>query len=98
MADLGGAGSATLSYDYRRMNLDNSSDYTGVEVSANGTSGPWTELTRHDGTGNDSNYQSASHDISGFISNSTAIRFRTSSSMGGTDTVWFDNIEIACTP
>ena len=97
-ADLTGAASATLSYDYRRMNLDGSSDYTSVEVSANGVAGPWTELVRHQGSGNDSSYQPASHNINGFISGNTRIRFKTSSGMGGTDTVWFDNIEIACTP
>ena len=97
-ADLTGAASATLSYDYRRMNLDSSSDYTSVEISANGAAGPWTELVRHQGSGNDSSYQPASHNINGFISGNTRIRFKTSSSMGGTDTVWFDNIEIACSP
>jgi hypothetical protein len=97
-ADLTGAGSATLSYDYRRMNLDGSSDYTSVEVSANGAAGPWTELTRHQGSGNDGNYVPTSHNITSHISANTRVRFKTSSSMGGTDTVWFDNIEIACTP
>ena len=97
-ADLSGAATAALNYDYRRMNLDSASDYTSVEVSANGASGPWTELTRHDGSGNDSSYQPASHDITAYKSANTRIRFITSSSMGGTDTVWFDNIEIACSP
>ena len=97
-ADLSGAVSATLSYDYRRMNLDSSSDYTAVEVSANGAAGPWTELTRHQGWGTDGNYVPTSHDISGFASANTRIRFKTSSSMGGTDTVWFDNIQILCAP
>ncbi|MDJ0917710.1 MAG: DNRLRE domain-containing protein [Woeseiaceae bacterium] len=95
-ANLSGAATATLNYDFRRMNLDNTNDYTSVEISANGASGPWTELTRHDGSGNDSNYQPASHDISAFVSASTRVRFITSSNMGGTDTVWFDNIEIQC--
>ncbi len=97
-ANLSGAATATLNYDFRRMNLDNTSDYTSVEISANGASGPWTELTRHDGSGNDSNYQPASHDISAYISSNTRVRFITSSSMGGTDTVWFDNVEIQCVP
>ncbi len=80
------------------MNLDNTSDYTSVEISANGASGPWTELTRHDGSGNDSTYQPASHDITAYKSANTRVRFITSSNMGGTDTVWFDNVEIVCTP
>ena len=97
-ADLSGAASATLSYDYRRMNLDSSSDYTSVQISPNGASGPWTELTRHQGSGNDSSYQPASHPITAYKSANTRVRFITSSSMGGTDTVWFDNVEIVCTP
>jgi hypothetical protein len=97
-ADLSGAATATLNYDYRRMNLDSSSDFTSVEVSANGAAGPWVELTRHDGSGNDSNYQPASHPITDYISANMRIRFKTSSTMGGTDTVWFDNVEIVCAP
>ena len=97
-ADLSGAGSATLTYNYRRQSLDSTSDYTSVEISANGASGPWTELTRHDGTGNDSNYVFASHNITSFASANTRIRFKTSSTMGGSDIVWFDNIQIACRP
>lgn len=97
-ADLSGAATATLNYDYRRMNLDNSNDYAAVEISANGAAGPWTELTRHSGSGNDSSYQPASHPITDYVSENTRIRFKTSSTMGGTDTVWFDNVEIACSP
>ena len=94
-ADLSAVTNATLSYVYRRQSLDNANDYTAVEVSANGSAGPWTELVRHQGSGTDSSYQSASHNISSFISNNTRIRFKTSSSMGGSDYVWFDDIEIA---
>ena len=96
--DLSGAATASLDYEYRRMGLDSASDYVSVEVSTNGTSGPWTELTRHDGSGNDSVYQPANHDITPFMSAATRIRFVTSATMGGTDTVWFDNVEIACSP
>ncbi|MEA3244475.1 MAG: hypothetical protein U9Q19_13725, partial [Pseudomonadota bacterium] len=97
-ADLSGAGTATLSFDYRRMNLDNSDDYVAVYVSATGTGGPWTETVRIAGGGNDASYQVSTQDISGHISAQTAIRLRSSSSMGVTDTVWFDNIQIECTP
>ncbi len=97
-ADLTGAASAALTYDYRRQSLDSSSDYTSVEVSANGAAGPWTELTRHQGWGTDGSYIPVSHDISSSISANTRIRFKTSSSMGNTDTVWFDNVEITCSP
>ncbi len=97
-ADLSGATTATLSYEYRRDGLDNSNDYTAVSVSSNGAAGPWTELTRHQGGGSDSSYVSISHNISSFISANTAIRFQTSSNMGNNDTVWFDNIQIECRP
>ena len=96
--DLSGAGTATLSFDYRRMNLDDSNDYVAVFVSATGTGGPWTEIVRIEGGNNDAAYQVSTHDISGHISAQTAIRLRSSSSMGVTDTVWFDNIQIECTP
>ena len=94
--DLGGATTANLSYDYRRMNLDNVNDYVSVQISTNGASGPWVEVARHDGSGNDSNYQPSSHDISAFIATTTRVRFVTGPQTGGTDTVWFDNIEIQC--
>ncbi len=97
-ADLTGAASATLAYDYRRKNLDNTDDYTSVEISANGASGPWNELTRYPGPGSDVSYQTISHDISGFISANTRIRFKTSASLGFKDAVFFDNIEIQCAP
>ncbi|MCU7935398.1 MAG: DNRLRE domain-containing protein [Candidatus Thiodiazotropha sp. (ex Dulcina madagascariensis)] len=93
--NLHGATKASLSFDYRRMNLDNSGDYVAVYVSSNGTAGPWTELDQI-GTTNDSSYQAYSKDISPYISAITAIRLRSSTSMGGTDTVWFDNIQIEC--
>ena len=96
-ANLNGATTATLSFDYRRMNLDNSNDYVALYASSTGTAGPWTELDRFAST-NDSAYQPFSVDISDYISATTAIRLRSSTSMGNTDTVWFDNIQIECIP
>lgn len=96
--DLSEAGSATLSYLYRRNGLDNPNDYTTVDISATGSSGPWTELARYQGPGSDSNYQSASHDITAYLSANTTVRFLTSSGMGNTDTVWFDDVQIECLP
>jgi hypothetical protein len=97
-ADLSGAASATLSYDYRRMDLDNSDDYTRVDIRDGNTASPWSELTRHQGPGTDGGYQSANHDISSYISSKTQIRFMTSSNMGRNDIVWFDDIQIQCNP
>ncbi len=96
-ANLNGATVATLTFDYRRMGLDNSNDYVAVYASSSGTAGIWTELDRI-GTNNDAIYQSYSRDISSFISANTAIRLRSSISMGNRDTVWFDNVQIECIP
>ena len=93
--DLSGADSATLTYRYRRMNLDASSDYVRVEISATGGA-PWTLLAEHAGPDNDGSYQTANHDISGHMSATTTLRLITSPSMGGTDTVWFDDVEASC--
>ncbi len=93
--DLSGADSATLTYRYRRMNLDTSSDYVRVEISATGGA-PWTLLAEHAGPDNDGSYQTANHDISGHMSATTTLRLITSPSMGGTDTVWFDDVEASC--
>ncbi|MGD8615472.1 MAG: DNRLRE domain-containing protein [Gammaproteobacteria bacterium] len=96
--DLSGATTATLSFDYRREALDDSDDYVAVYVSATGTGGPWTEIARIAGGSNDASYQTSSHDISGHISSQTAIRLRSSPSMGVMDRVWFDNVQVECVP
>ncbi|MDX2505986.1 MAG: LamG domain-containing protein, partial [Gammaproteobacteria bacterium] len=97
MVDLSGAISAVLSFDYRRMNLDKSSDYVELSISMTGTGGPWTPLDQF-GTSNDTAYQSYTRNITEYISANTAIQLRSSSKMGPTDTVWFDNIQIQCSP
>jgi len=97
-ADLSGAAAATLSFEYRRSGLDRSSDYVKLEISSNGAAGPWAELTRFQGSATDSAYQSFSQDISAYISAATRIRLITSPTMGATDTVMFDNIQIQCSP
>ncbi len=97
LIDLDGATSATISLQYRRQDLDNGNDYVALLVSMGGLAGPWTEIDRF-GTNNDSSYQSYSRDISSFISANTAIRLRSSPNMGNSDTVWFDDIEVSCSP
>ncbi len=92
--DLSGYTSATLSFIYRRRGLDNSSDYVTVDVSADGGS-TWTELDRLQGSANDASYLSASYDISSYIAANTRIRFLSSSSLGNSDRVYFDNVEIS---
>lgn len=98
--DLTGATSATLTFDYRRSRLDRSSDYAVVQMSAKGMAGPWTEIARYDGgtTGTDAAFLSDKLDISSYISSNTAIQLITSPTMGGTDTVHFDNIQVSCSP
>jgi hypothetical protein len=97
-ADLSGAAAVTLSFEYRRSSLDNTSDYVKLEISSNGAAGPWAELTRFQGSATDSAYQSFSQDISAYISAATRIRLITSPTMGNMDTVIFDNVQIQCSP
>jgi len=94
-ADLSGAFSATISYVYRR-DLKDPEDYTKVEIRDGNTATPWAELARHQGKANDKHYQTASHDISPYISDRTQIRFLTSPDMGNNEEVFFDNIQILC--
>ncbi len=95
--DLSTAGSATLSFDYRRQNLSGSNDYVAVEVSYDGGSN-WSELDRFTGTATDGSYTSASYPLNaGSLSANTRIRFLTpNSGMGNNNMVWFDDVEIAC--
>ncbi|MCF6193674.1 MAG: DUF5050 domain-containing protein, partial [Kangiellaceae bacterium] len=94
IADLTGAATATLSFDYRRVALDSSGDFVAVTVSDDGGSS-WILLSNI-GTTNDSSYQSFSIDISSYISADTMVRLRSSTSMGNKDIVYFDNFQIEC--
>ena len=100
LVNLDGAASATLTFDYRRQDLDNANDYVAIYVSQNGLSGSWTELPgpRIQGGGTDGSYQSWSRDISAYISANTAVRLRSSPDMANNDIVYFDNIQISCSP
>ncbi len=96
-ADLSNAGSATLSFNYRRVALDRASDYVIVQANTGGTD-RWAEIARFEGPGTDDTYQYHSVDISSYISATTRIRFITSSSMGSNDIVWIDNVKVNCSP
>ncbi|MEE8343066.1 MAG: DNRLRE domain-containing protein, partial [Gammaproteobacteria bacterium] len=96
-ADLTGAASATLSFSYKRISLDNADDYVAIEVSANGDAGPWIELDRL-GTTNDAFFVAKIFDITPYISSNTRIRFKSSPNLGNRDQVWFDNVNIQCSP
>ncbi len=84
---------ATLTFDYRRVNLSKVDDYATIEVSADGGKS-WTELGRLQGAANDLDYFSASYDISPYIATNTRIRFVTSRSMGSRESVNFDHVQI----
>ena len=93
-ANLEGAVTVTLSFIYRRENLDDADDYVAVEVSTNGIFGPWTEIARFAGPDNESSYQPFSQDISAYIDSDFAIRFIGSPNLAVTEGMWFDDVQI----
>ncbi|HSK80198.1 MAG TPA: hypothetical protein VLQ45_27335, partial [Thermoanaerobaculia bacterium] len=94
-ANLNGVTSATLTFDYRRVDLDGTGDYVAIDVSSNG-GGSWTELSpRIQGPTNDGGFTGTSYDITAYIATNTRIRFRTSSGLGNNDIVYIDNVEIS---
>ncbi len=96
-ANLAGVASAMLSFQYKRSGLDNSADYVAIQISANGGS-TWTELARYVGPGSDSAWQTASFNIVGYATANTMIRFATSSSLGSSDILYVDNVQIEYAP
>ncbi len=87
-----------LILDHRRKNLDDSDQYVTIEMSATGTAGPWTEIDRITGPGEDTSYVLTGYDISAFISANTALRLLTSTGVTGDDEVHWDNVQIKCVP
>jgi hypothetical protein len=96
-ANLSGAASATLTLNYRRNGLDDPADYVSIEVSGDGGNS-WNSLGSLQGPNNDPSYMTTSYNISSFISKNTRIRFISSSYLGKQDQVFFDNVQITCTP
>jgi hypothetical protein len=96
-ANLAGAGSATLMFDYRRNGLDDYADLVTVMVSGDG-GGSWFTLDEFRGASSDTAYQAASHDISSYSGPNTRIRFISSNFLGKKDGVYFDNVQITCAP
>jgi hypothetical protein len=97
-ANLDGATTATLSFLYRRASLDDPTDYVAVELSINGSGGPWTEIARFEGPADESAYLTFSQDISAYISADFAIRFISSPTLDGREDVWFDEVDISISP
>ena len=91
-ADLSAYDTASLSFDYRRDNANASFSFK-VWASANGPSGPFTEIFAIT-PGDDALYvASGSLDISGHRSATTTIRF--SNEAGAATGFYLDNIEIS---
>lgn len=93
MVNLEGISTATLNFTYRRQSLNSGSDYVAIYASSNGGSS-YAEIDRITGPNNDSSFQSASYDISSYTASNTIIRFQSSSSLGSSDFINFDNIEV----
>ena len=85
--------SATLRVTYERSGLDDANDYATLDISSDGGKS-WTELDRFAGPANFSSPQLSAHNITSYISPNTRIRMLTSSSMGNTDLVYFDDVVI----
>jgi len=86
-ANLTGASTATLSYDWLR---DSYSGVVKARASWDGGSN-WADIFSHT-TGNDVSLQSSTYDISAYISPAFVIEFIAQSPTGGT--IYFDNVKI----
>lgn len=92
--DLSGAGQGFLSLQYQRVQLDDAADAVTVEVSANGTVGPWVQLQRFEGAADDSGFVSELFDLGDYLSANTRIRLKSSTGMGADDRVLFDDVRV----
>ncbi len=95
-ANLSGAVLAILSFDYRRLDLEDT-DSVYIEVSTNGS--PFVEVARIVGGGaqTDGAYIRVSTNISRFVSANTVIQFRTDFGGFSGDNVLLDNVQISAT-
>jgi|GEM_PF-1363484 len=94
-ADCSGYTRAILSFVYQRRGFDDANDWVEIQVSPTGGAGTWTTLARYAGPTNDTTNQSASFDISAYLSATTSIRFYSSPNLGGGDSFYFDDVQIA---
>ncbi len=92
--DISSCDSATLSFDYRRVGLDENTDEVVLRIGMNSTL--TTDIGVFEGPTNDATYQPFSADITNWIDDDTIIRLLTSSTMGGSDIVYFDNVLVEC--
>ena len=94
--DLTGYTSATLNLTYWRSSLENSDDWAALEYSTNG-GGAWTEVARVEGPGTDaagSPQTLTGVDMDGATGGNARFRVLTAPNMGGSDRVYFDDIDI----
>lgn len=99
LADLaiaGGSGcTATLSFDRRRVGLDNANDFVTVAISGSGAGGPFTTLDTFAGPGNDGAFVSESYNLAASdVTATTVVRFLGSPNLGNNDEVRFDNVQL----
>ena len=95
--NLSGAGAVIFTLEYLRNGLDDAADGVNIEVSGDGGNS-WNFLGNLAGPDNDASYRTTSYNISSFIAPNTRIRFISSGSLGKQDEVFFDNVQITCTP
>jgi len=94
--NLSDAATATLSFAYRRKDMNEISDVVRIEISVdNGTT--WVEVARLTGPDTDAALQVASYDISAYMAAGTAIRFVTSDTFDTLDKFYVDYVEISYT-
>ncbi|MDQ2082928.1 VCBS domain-containing protein [Xanthobacteraceae bacterium Astr-EGSB] len=96
--DLAGMTSATLTFDYQRVQLESADDQVIVEVSSDGVN--FTQIgVIGGGAFDDAAFQTASFDISAYASATTTIRFTATNGLdyGGGDFDWvrIDNVNVA---
>ncbi|MCO5106476.1 MAG: VCBS domain-containing protein [Burkholderiaceae bacterium] len=96
-ANLSGATSATLSFDYKRVSLESFGDeQVRVQISSDGTN--FTTIATLDGPANDATYLTFSADISSYISTTTVVRIVADADLDNDgDYVYIDNVNIAYT-
>ena len=92
-ANLDGATSATLSFDFKDGGLDYN-ETASVQISTDGTN--YTTIATLSSSAAD-NYTNYSYDISSYISANTTVRLAVSTSLESNDYVYFDNVQITTT-
>ena len=87
---------ATLNIEYRRVGLESADEHLVVQIKVPDMAG-WATLDRLSGPGDDATNQSASYDITSFISDNTRIRFKGNSTLDDDAQLLVDFVEIAYT-